>query len=326
MDSPARSRSIRTNFVFALVVLVLSYQFAQVRFAANQFYGFATPEMLAAGTAWLPFQFRPLVPWLAGWLGSLPLRSGPSVLGWYKIIELVSTVALCYATRHYLSLFIPDDRLTALWTGALFYVLPFNLTFTFWYPWDVPSLLFFTLGLILLYRRDWKWYYPLFALATLNRETTALLTLVYLATTVGRAPRRQWLGHAALQAALWLALRLLLFALYGRNPRLGYGLFELKLFNNLDWLLQPGIVLALLRNWGLIWVPVVLWPRFVSDPFVHRALLIVPLMMFGLGFVGVVHELRIYSEAVPLLLPALALVVQGLYQSRRGAPPSESLP
>jgi hypothetical protein len=57
----------------------------------------------------------------------------------------------------------------------------------FWLWYDMPSLFLFMLGLLLLYEKKWWLYYPVFILATLNRETSCFLTLIY-AVTISLTP------------------------------------------------------------------------------------------------------------------------------------------
>jgi hypothetical protein len=81
--------------------------------------------------------------------------------------------------------------------------LPFNLLYTYWYPNDIPAVLFFTLGLIAFYRRSWPWYYLLFVVATLNRETTLFLTFLFVVTNLDRLSLKQLAGHTAVQLFIW---------------------------------------------------------------------------------------------------------------------------
>ena len=53
------------------------------------------------------------------------------------------------------------------------------------YLYDFPQLLLFTLGLGFLYQRKWAWFYAVYVLACLNKETSVLLGVVF-AVWMGR--------------------------------------------------------------------------------------------------------------------------------------------
>ena len=59
---------------------------------------------------------------------------------------------------------------------------------------------------------------------------------------------------------------------------------------------------AYLMNFGGIWIPVVIWQRKLAQPFLRRALLVCVVQMLVLGTVGVLDELRVYGEIIPVAL------------------------
>lgn len=76
-----------------------------------------------------------------------------------------------------------------------------TFTYTFLYPYNLPAVLFTTLGLIALYRKQWTLYYVLFAFATLNRETSYFLAFVYLAVSFGQEKPSSTLRHLTAQTS-----------------------------------------------------------------------------------------------------------------------------
>ena len=310
------------DLIFILASTLLAYQFTHLRINASGFYPPATPDMLVAGAAYLPFQYRALVPWLVRALAQLPWLQSVSTPKLFLIVEFISTVLLCAAFRRYLSFFFKNKPLNSLLALSLFYVLPFHFIGTFWYPWDIPSLLFFTLGLISLYEQKWQWYYPLFVVATFNRETTYFLSLLYLLTAIGKTSWRTMALHTSAQLLLWGAIKLLLYRLYLDNPRLGYGLFELQLGKNLNWLREPTVILGFLSLWGLLWLPLVLWRHLVQNDFVKRTLLLLPPFFGIMLVVGVIDELRIYGELIPIVLSAFLLILKELFRIAQADPAS----
>lgn len=302
--------------MFAVAVVIFSFLFVHYRFLLTRSFGQATSEMLTNGTAFVPFQYRTLIPLLVHTLS----QQFPSIkiLTLYQIFEFAATVGLCFAFRYYLSLFLPSARMAALFTFGLFYSLPFNFLNVYWYPSDIPSVLFFTLGLIAIYRQSWRWYYPLFILATFNRETTLFLVLLYVAVYFRRTRLREFSVHLFAQIGIWLGIKVLLYQIYAGNPRQGYGLFEWQLWANIHsiTLTQPESVLLFLMNWGLIWLPVLLGYSLIKHSFVRCSLLIPIVQLFVMSMVGVLAEMRIYGESTPIIVAAFALVITEMGRKR----------
>ena len=82
----------------------------------------------------------------------------------------------------------------------------------------VPSLFFFALGLLLLLRRRWVAYYVVFALATLNRETSCFLTAGMLFLFWSRENNREIMKHWAAQFLIWMSLKAMLALAFLNNP------------------------------------------------------------------------------------------------------------
>ena len=56
-------------------------------------------------------------------------------------------------------------------------------------------------------------------------------------------------------------------------------------------------------------MPVVIWQHKLAQPFVRRALLVCVVQMLVLGMVGVLDEMRVYGEMIPMIYLALAVLV-----------------
>lgn len=308
-----RAETILTSLAFFVFALLSSYHFAFLRASETFTYPAASPQALAQGIAPTPYQYRILIPAL---VGLLQQWTGISADPLYRILEFFSTFALFYAFRAFINLFARDLRISSLFTILLAYVLPYNFTYTFLYPYDLPAILFTTLGLIALYRKQWAFYYVIFIVATLNRETSYFLTLVYLASAFGVENWKTILRHVSRQTALWLGIKTTLYLLFASNPAQGAGLFEFQLLRNLEQLTQPGILSILARNWGMVWIFVLVWQSRIQEAFLRRALLACLAQLFILFLVGVIEELRIYGEPIPILLAALFAITRSFFRER----------
>jgi hypothetical protein len=317
---------MRSTVVFSAAALILSLHTVpyelRVCFPPPP-HGDDSPEALAAGTASTPYQYRVFVPWLVRGALEAGLIRPDSQMAAFALIQLVSLVSLAFVFRRYLSLFIADRTLAAIVALTIYAILPFNFFNAPYYPYDIPSILFFTLGLLLIHARRWVWYYPLFVIATFNRETSIFLVV---ATVFALFDSYRWRTLALLagsQLAIWVAIKALLWMLYSENRWLGYGLYEFQLKVNLLTLLNHPIkgVIAL-ATWGCLWLAVVLWHRRIRDVFLRRNLWTVPVFIAAMFVVGFVIELRIYGEVLPIVLAAFWVVfldlVEGVVRQRMG--------
>ena len=137
---------------------VFAWYFVYLRYLFNSEFPLATPQALAEGTAYIPFQFRALVPWIAGAIQSMGIADLATA---YKALDWASLVGVYYAFRYLLAPLMARGT-AALLSFAVFFILPWNYILPrgipILLPYDLPAVMFFTLGLALLRRRNWGWY------------------------------------------------------------------------------------------------------------------------------------------------------------------------
>jgi hypothetical protein len=215
---------------------------------------------------------------------------------------------------------LPSERGALAATYVLFAALPFHLVWSreypVWYAWDVASVLFFVLLLVLARERRWTLFYPLFALATLNRETSCFVTLAVVLASWRRAPFASLSLHAFAQLVLWLALKWALAAIYRRMP--GDRVFQSAIAENSEALRDPRSLAGLLLSYGGLWLPLVLFYRRIEDEWLRRAVLVLVPFAVGMFFAGVYTELRIWCEMVPLVVLGAVAGIAGA-RARRAA-------
>ncbi|SMF63373.1 hypothetical protein SAMN06265365_122101 [Tistlia consotensis] len=291
-----------------LVLTLLALRFADLHHGAGLEYPPATLDLLLAGKAASPFQYRVLsvgaLALLIGPLG-LPREAAILLLDWLALLALL--VLLDRLFRH----FELDRRLARLAVALVF--LPLLSLFValeylrFWYPWDLVQIAFTAAAwLALLQRRPWL-YAAVFLLATVNRETSFLFAFLFLALYWPRWPLWR-LGLAiALQAAAWLAIKLAIQAAVGPLP--GEGLAAFKLLDNLLSLVhQPVDSLVLLAAFGGAWLPVLIFWRRIPRAALRRSLLAAPPFLAVLLVVANLYEVRVLGELVPLVWVPAALL------------------
>ncbi len=180
------------------------------------------------------------------------------------------------------------------------------------YVYDPPTLMLFTAGLALMERRSWSAYLIVFLLACINKETTLLLTVIFVLVSftgpLQLERRRFWLLLAA-QILIVLLARLILMSVFAGNPG---GAVNFTLFKNVFLLTGQTYTLPEVVTW--IGVILLLFYRWPEKPLFLRRGLWILLPLFGLMlFFGLVNETRVFYEVYPLaLLLALHTVAQVL--------------
>jgi hypothetical protein len=101
-----------------------------------------------------------------------------------------------------------------------------------YHSYDIPSLAFFCWGVVLFLRHQYTWFYLVYALASLNRESTCFITIALFALLLW-TPRAKlspsrlgelWKGnrhlfmHSAGQTTLWLLIKNSLEYAFRGNP------------------------------------------------------------------------------------------------------------
>ena len=317
------TRATRIDVAFLVVAVALSASVLPYRVVAcfpeppggND----TSPRALAAGVGTTPYQYRVLVPWLVRGAVAAGLLPSDADIPAFVALEGLALVALACAFRQYLSLFIDDRLVTSVAALSAYAVLPFNDLRGPFLPYDTPSIVFFATGLVLIRRQSWRWFFPLFTLATLNRETSIFLTAAFAVALYDeyRPSRLALLGGA--QIAIWIAIKAALWQIYRQNPSVGAsGLYFFQLKVNLATILsRPIASLIVLSTWGGLWLTALIWHARISDRFLRRTLWVVPMFMAGMFVVGFVVEMRVYGEMLPIVLAAfwvglLSLVSQAL--------------
>lgn len=292
-----------------------------------------------------PFQYRLLIPYLAQtvlfyWEPVIQFLSG-GVIDCDRVIDLtlihfvvttVSIYGLVLALGAYLSLSLP--RKSAPWLALIvFYPLYWNYCRLnqLYYAYDMSAMALFTLALYLILTERWTLFYAVFLVAAVNRDTSAFISVAFLVLTL-RRDRLAWVcGHIALQAALWLAIKLGIQMLFAGNG--GQGAFEIhwsetrEMVGNLLHGRFYERPMRLLSSYGWLWtlLPLTVWkaPRHMK-----KLLLLIPPFYAIMAVVAVFDEVRIYNEMVPLILGpviaggwGLAETVLGKYRAAGRAKP-----
>ena len=299
----------------ALAALVLSVQFTLAHFSPAAVNPAASLDRLVAGTADTPFQFRALLPWFVraaeSVLGCLPISLNAAHL--FALGEITALLVAQAGIGRLLTRIGFDRAQAWLWSFSLYFVLAYVYLapeyLRLWYPADVPAIAFFAWGLVWLIERRWGRFAAVFAIGTLNRETTIFLALAALLVEWEGPHRRHALLRFLALSGLWLMIKTALAWLYRDNP--GLGLFASgRPANNLAILGDWRVLVRLTSFAGFTWMPALIFYRRIANRDLACALWIVPPYLMAMMLVANLNELRIYGELVPLLLPASLLALK----------------
>lgn len=313
--------SYKYDFRFLLLsvigLLAAAVYFTLTHYYLNQNFPLAKLEALINGTAYKPFQFRILIPWMVGAINSV---TGVGVLLLYQIIESASVIGLIFSTRYFLRNYFTPPLVDIFSFGVLLllpwnYLLPREIALVI--PADIPAVMFFTLLLGLMVRKNWLWYYILFAVATVNRETTCFVGVIFLMTHWKKLSHKNLLLHLGAQIIIWAAIKTWLAIIYAGNPGVLFEFYNVgsgrsHFMTNLDFLLSPKRVLILLSSFGFLWIPVIIWRKFITEDFVKRALWSLVFFFAVMLVIGNLNEARIFGEWIPLILAANLIIIREL--------------
>ncbi|MFB3067806.1 MAG: hypothetical protein ACE1ZI_00925 [Acidobacteriota bacterium] len=291
------------TWVFLLINLVAAYFFTQLRLELGHENPRASYVVLTDFTGFLPFQARVLIPALIRLTGSL-LGGQIAPMQLARIIDYFAMVLAVLGLRRYLRAWLSPYS-CSLGALLLYLLLLFHYFFTppgqrILYPYDLPALAFITWGLVFGRERNWKFYYPLFFFACLNRETACLLTLGHTAASLTRRKIPGWWPHFTAQLLIWCGCWVGLRYLFLGNPGV---IFEdhfdmniLRLSHSPSWVLLAS---SFGYQWALI---LVFWRRIPA--YLKKQLITVPFLLSLMVFVGNINELRIYGELIPFVATA----------------------
>ena len=274
------------------------------------------------GTADAPGRYRVLIPFAND---VIVRATGAAPMNVFLLTRLL-WFALAFVALHvYLrTWFAPAAAMTGtILTAAL---IPLTYTNSWPHPDHIPELALFTLACLAVARQHDGWFAAALVVASLNRETSAFLVLVYAVTRpFSRAHAMRTAGFAAVWALIFVGLRLW----RGWEP---YDMWQLG--RNIEFLkLLPPPYDPYYRAYAwfgiALTVPLLylaLRSRRRQPVFVRRILLVVPVVFVVALAISSIIESRIFTPVLPILLPALMFTVATPKSVEEGPLPSSRQP
>jgi hypothetical protein len=296
----------------------------------------------ANGTGMMPFQGRVLMAWVLKATAANPHWSGVLThLGAHLPDALQSPYAVALLIVNFIAMVVcilagrltlqhlTGDRTFSAWASLLLlYMTYFNLIVgygVFLLPYDVLSLTVFVVSVWLVITERYAALTLVVAVGTLNRETIIFIPLFLALYTwfksryaqgAPAASERPWakvLPYVAVQLFIWIALRMWIEHHFRNNPLEGSmptRWFGIRLAGNLRSLTKPPQWALLLSLFGFT-LPlfVAKFDKIGDRALAHSAAIVMALWAVAMLLVGVVIEIRIFSELTAFLMPCIALIL-----------------
>ncbi len=237
MSVPQKGR-----ILYGVIALVVSAGVFLSYFSISGSWNFspaAFPKMLS-GTADRPYVYRQLIPIISKFTAWLIPQSvvelsqkAPYILkntinllsqGVYPreaiiamILMYFCLVGFIFAERALLKqLEYPQDAQQIIPIVLTILILP--LTVFHGYIYDLPQLFLFTLGLLLIVRKQWHFYLPILAITTLNKETSIFLIVIFALYFFRSLSRKTYFILLIEQSIIYIFVHGLIVYLYRNNP------------------------------------------------------------------------------------------------------------
>ena len=287
------------------------------------------PSMLNA-TAYRPFVYRALVPFVANKINSsIPEETRNTITRVTENNTMLKPIfsdrkwPIKYANEYYIVLVL---MYASLWgfvfsfkyffrglfktserfIDAVSVLTILGLPCLYWpyvYIYDFTTLFLFTFGLATMVRCKWIAYLFIFALACINKETTILLTCIYAIHFFKDQKLKvsTYIILLLIQIAMFVSIKIFIDTLFIRNPG---DLVDFWLKRNITLLLSPYPIVLYLQWLALGFFVIYKWSE--KPLFLKRGLLILIPLLGTTLFWGWINELRDYYEAYPIVILLLS--------------------
>jgi hypothetical protein len=302
-------------------------------------------ENIASGLADKVFQTRILIPFLGDFLKPcIPIVS--FLFGWLVPYPITFDVILQVLNILFLTLLVIStpillkmlDCEVSNWSAFLLFI-PLSWNYIainglidgagLFYCYDIPSLTLYVIGLILFIKKSWLWFYSIFILANLNRESACFISITgfILQLELYNNPKlflrlnQNLISHVFIQAILWIFIRSLLSWIYQGNPGLFFEephsieMFLAGIWNgNSHWAMENAAWFLTLFA-GIWLIPVIGFNKLSNN---GKRLIIVGLIyLISLYFRSNMMETRVYNELNVIISICAIICLSNFIKSKR---------
>jgi hypothetical protein len=236
-------------------------------------------------------------------------------------------------TRGSLS-YLTGDSNYSRWASLLvvymaYFHFPLVFGLNFLLPYDLPSLFFFCGCLYCIISGRMLFFYLFFIPGTFNRETICMATLFLLIwrwrESKVRMQTAELVAHVLTQAATWVAIKLYLRHSFANNlADTANATPYYKLAGNLKIMLEPQQWPVLLSVFGFTLPLVLLRRKSMNNAAMERETYFLLPWFAVMMLVGVIIEIRVFSEMISYMALAVALIGFHHFSAPRdNTPPGE---
>jgi hypothetical protein len=339
--TPAASqrRSTRQMVSYVILLGLVSSHFA-LAYLMNTHQQFNLHDYLN-GKAPQPYQYRALPAWILSLMSNTTLArsisaqlpapfSDPEQL-MFLLLVAISMAGMIEITRRCI-LAVTSDRefamIFAFLTPIAAYITYVSIanSYRLAMAYDMPALMLFGWAYYFILRSNSIGFSIAFFFATLARDTSVFLIIVYICQRWTNLPsllRRDGLRLTFL-AATYAVIMLFLYSLYGQNPvelatsqsgatgiEVPGGFFVIQVGHNLENLVSPIYGPSILSFVGWLWLPVLLGWRRLDHPGIRRTLLVLPPLWFvAVLIAGRITEVRVFGEMIWFFVMGVAIIAR----------------
>lgn len=307
---------ITSPFVWKGVLVLVSLVFTKYYFLfTNEFYPPAYAENIANFEADKVFQKRFLIPVTANFISQNSILSFDKSL---KLLSLISTIGLLFYFQKILRMFSACNP-NSYWCLLLLIPVAWNYMFinSIYHAYDIHTLFFFCLAIYLFINKNYIFFYVIFAIATINRESTCFITISiallllqfkfdYKLKKIFKS--NSYLAkHLLFQTTIWLFVVLLIRWLLRDSPGQSYEVtysmkeFFVNMWNGstswpyLNTETFTGNPRCFLTLFACTWIGI---PLFWNHIPIHckKLLLLIPIYMIPALLYANLMETRVYHE------------------------------
>jgi hypothetical protein len=278
-------------------------------------------DQYMGGTAKLPYQSRVLMAWVLRYglriphLAALSARLSSNlrdprlcILFATSWASLLGSVLFTRKSLFCLTQNEPYSRWASLLVVYMAYFqFPLSFGLNFLLPYDLPSLFFFSACVYCVISRQMALFYLFFVVGTLNRETICMAAVFLL---LWRWREGKGGGHIFVLAAVWILIKFYLHHLFaGNQGEIGSDSFYYKLGYNLRTIVKPQQWPVLLSVFGFTLPLVLVYRRWMKNAATERGIYLLAAWFVAMMLVGVIIEIRIFSELISYMSLAVGLIV-----------------
>ncbi len=258
-----------------------------------------------------PYQHRILFVWVAR--GIQAIFPGLSDLGCYFLSQTIPILLSFHFIKQWGALFIAGKLAFLAQILLVILLIP---TFKYYTFYDMGIVLFYTLALLFLFRRQFALYLLVLLVGTLNHEITLFLIFLFaLLFYKDDLKRAHYWGLIFVQLSVYGMIRFLLFYWLPTSEAWGSG----RVWFNIDFIVHPDRRLLFVILNLVFWYCLASLGLKQAPKTLKQSALLLPLLLATTFLVGQLNEIRHFDPFIPVVIGLiLSFIASGLAPKKEG--------